>query len=808
MDDIATIGVRADTSDLARGGVALDTFAARGEQTERRIHRSAAIMSGGMRNVATAAIGMASAIVSFQTANVAIAAARGFNAALAETSTLIAGNVAEMQQIEEGARAMSRQFGGSATAQVQAYYQAISAGAGNAAQATALLDQANRLAIGGVTDVTTAVDVLTSATNAYRASGLTAAEASDALFVGMRAGKTTITELSASVGQVLPVATALGVSFDETVAAMSALTKSGMATAQAATGVRAALTSMIAPTDQARKLAAELGIEFSAAGVEAHGFGGIMDQVMAATGGNAEMVRELFGSIEATTAALSFAGGAGVFFNEIMDEMADKAGSTTEAFDLVAESLDQRLNRVLSQGGDLLLGVGNAMLTGLVPAAESAIQFVNFISDNLDTLGVIAVGLASTQIPALVIALASKGAALIATASAAGILSGAMGVLGSAVAIAGGPLGLFLGIAGGLTAAMILFRDTTDTVPPIMDSATDAVNRINEVLATSSESALPAAARETLNLTNRNIQLAQSAYAAAEAEAAKARAFADIAMTDLMLQQAFSPTGEHTQAIADHQLAINRLTLAEGDLAAAQATLTDRINEGQLALTNATGEMAENQRRAIDLTVTMDDLGGAIAGVGSSGDGGAAEAARKLAEEARKAAEELKKMQNEMQQGAGQAADFFMSLVGGANSAGRAFEQLGMRLIRSGITNFITGQATANPGGFFGTIAGLFGGFRAEGGPVSSGRSYVVGERGPELFTPGASGMITPNHAMRGGMGGGGTVTVFVQAEEGAMFRPTVRAEAQGVAVQVVQQYDRTMPDRVQSIQSDPRARA
>lgn len=37
---------------------------------------------------------------------------------------------------------------------------------------------------------------------------------------------------------------------------------------------------------------------------------------------------------------------------------------------------------------------------------------------------------------------------------------------------------------------------------------------------------------------------------------------------------------------------------------------------------------------------------------------------------------------------------------------------------------------------------------RAAGGPVSGGRNYLVGEKGPELFTPGSSGMITPNHAL------------------------------------------------------------
>lgn len=44
-----------------------------------------------------------------------------------------------------------------------------------------------------------------------------------------------------------------------------------------------------------------------------------------------------------------------------------------------------------------------------------------------------------------------------------------------------------------------------------------------------------------------------------------------------------------------------------------------------------------------------------------------------------------------------------------------------------------------------------FGGPRAEGGPVARGMRYLVGEEGPELFTPGSSGTITPNHALGGG---------------------------------------------------------
>jgi len=53
---------------------------------------------------------------------------------------------------------------------------------------------------------------------------------------------------------------------------------------------------------------------------------------------------------------------------------------------------------------------------------------------------------------------------------------------------------------------------------------------------------------------------------------------------------------------------------------------------------------------------------------------------------------------------------------------------------------------------------GIVAGRRANGGPVANGSTYLVGERGPELFTPSSSGNITPNNAM----GGGNTVTINV----------------------------------------------
>jgi len=76
------------------------------------------------------------------------------------------------------------------------------------------------------------------------------------------------------------------------------------------------------------------------------------------------------------------------------------------------------------------------------------------------------------------------------------------------------------------------------------------------------------------------------------------------------------------------------------------------------------------------------------------------------------------------------------------------FTEIQRSLIRFGVNAFLGG------------LPGIGGFFRAEGGPVSRGRSYIVGERGPELFTPGSSGMITPNHQL-----GGGSTSVVVNVD-------------------------------------------
>lgn len=75
-------------------------------------------------------------------------------------------------------------------------------------------------------------------------------------------------------------------------------------------------------------------------------------------------------------------------------------------------------------------------------------------------------------------------------------------------------------------------------------------------------------------------------------------------------------------------------------------------------------------------------------------------------------------------------------------------------------------------GGFLETVIG---GNKAAGGPVSGGTPYVVGEKGPELFVPGSSGNIVPNHAI-----GGANIVVNVDASGSAVQGDGGQAEELG----------------------------
>jgi uncharacterized small protein (DUF1192 family) len=124
--------------------------------------------------------------------------------------------------------------------------------------------------------------------------------------------------------------------------------------------------------------------------------------------------------------------------------------------------------------------------------------------------------------------------------------------------------------------------------------------------------------------------------------------------------------------------------------------------------------------------------------------------------------------------------DGLMGAIEGTKTLGEVassvFRSIARALLNYGVSSFLGSL----PGG----IGKFFSGKKASGGPVGKDKSYLVGERGPEIFTPNSSGNITPNHEI----GGGSNMVVNVDASgtsaEGDSDRSRQLGELIGAAVQ------------------------
>lgn len=793
--DLATLGLAVDSKDVVRANDNLDDLAKTAGRTERATKgfegeaKKATKATDGMgkaagrtngilarlginaRGVATAFTGILGAMGVSAGFAQATRSALDFDSALREVSTLFPVLAGQTDEVESAARRLGLAYGTSATQQVQAFYQAISAGASSVSQATEILDTANRVAIGGVTDVTTAVDVLTTATNAYAATGLTAAEAGDALFVGMRAGKTTIEELASSLGNVIPIAASLGVSFDEVVAATAALTTQGQSTAQAVTGVRAILAAVARPTDRAANAAKDLGIEFNTTALRAKGLEGFLADIIEKTGGSADKMAQLFGSVEALNAALSMAGGGGAAFSGILADMEDKAGSVDEAFNRVAQGLQQRLNVVLAAIGDRLMRVGTVILGALIPAFELLINHGTTIERVLITIGAGMAVAFGPQIVAMVTTLAiAIGTRLLGAVNAvtAALLRNPFGALAVAITmlivaayqyrdeigrIFGVELPEMARVAGNKIIG--LFRGTFNVMveifkglPEVVGSAAiQAMNRVIEAI-----ERMIAKAVEQINtlIAPLNWLLGQAGMEGFGSlttpslgqitdpfEGALARTFANA-------------SGRFSEAMSTEYIA--PFQRAEE----ATRTATDALEEFNTATQSANDNLP--------------GLGMSLADVDAGGRG-AAGSLREMADASDEAASRGGELAQTL---AGQFSNMFTGLINGTMDARQAITQLLQSLSRLLINRAF--QAL-----FGGTGGGLFGGGFADGAAFSGGnvipfarggvvngptmfpmagrRTGLMGEAGPEAIMPlsrGSDGKL----GVRAQGGGGNTVSV------------------------------------------------
>ena len=139
----------------------------------------------------------------------AFASGSQFETAVAKVATIADTGSVSIETLRGQITAMSGETGVAAGDIAEAAYQAISAGQ-KTENAVAFAGQATKLAAAGFTSSASAVDILTTALNAYGMSADAASHVSDVLLTAQNLGKTSVDELASSMGRVIPLASAYG----------------------------------------------------------------------------------------------------------------------------------------------------------------------------------------------------------------------------------------------------------------------------------------------------------------------------------------------------------------------------------------------------------------------------------------------------------------------------------------------------------------------------------------------------------------------------------------------------------------------
>jgi len=209
----------------------------------------------------------------------------------------------------------------------KAFYQIASAGY-DGEEGLTLLDISARAAVGGITDVETAADGVTTAMNAWRISTEGAEGITDKLFQTVKLGKTTFPELSTNLSQVASIAASAGISLDEVLAAVATLTKQGVPTAQAFTQIKSAIIS----TNEV------LGDGWTKTMSFQEGMVAVAD----AAGGSQTVLKDMVGRVEAMNAVLALTGENAQMAADDLDAIKDSAGAAGQAFDTMVQSADNQ----------------------------------------------------------------------------------------------------------------------------------------------------------------------------------------------------------------------------------------------------------------------------------------------------------------------------------------------------------------------------------------------------------------------------------------------------------------------------------
>ena len=289
----------------------------------------------------------------------------------AKVSTLLS-NGTDTTSYFDSIRNASRETGVSLSDFSEAVYQALSASV-DQASAVQFTTNAIKLSKGGYTSAATAVDVLTTAINAYGLKASDATAISDKLITTQNLGKTTVDELAQAMGKVIPTARSFNVNLDTLCGTYAVMTKNGIATAESTTYLNGMLNELGKSGTIAYKVLKEkTGKSFSelmASGSSLSDVLTILQEEAARTGVS---LGDMFGSQEAGKAANTLAANLDDLTSSIR-AMGNSTGAADSAYSTMMGTFNEQLN-IFKNNWDLVMeNIGSKLL----PIATSFLSWSN-----------------------------------------------------------------------------------------------------------------------------------------------------------------------------------------------------------------------------------------------------------------------------------------------------------------------------------------------------------------------------------------------------------------------------------------------
>ena len=358
----------------------------------------------------------------------------------------------------------------------EALYQALSASV-DAGHAVDFTTKAVELSKAGFTSAATAVDVMTTAINAYGLSADDADHISDNLITTQNLGKTTVDELAASMGKVIPTASAYGVNIDNLCSSYAIMTKSGIATAESTTYLKGMLNELgDSGSDVSAVLKDKTGKSFAECMNSGMSLGDVLQVLSDSVDGNTTEFANLWHSQEAGTGALALVNAGSKEFNSTLNQMQNNAGATASAYEKIegtmeakTEALKAKFSNLKSELGEKLIPVVDKVVDALsnkvIPAIEKAGQWIEKHKDQVKALALAITGAVATFAAfkaalAIVSAIKTFVTALSMASSATAFLQGAMTALSASFSIT--PIGLVITAISALVAAFIYLWNTNE----------------------------------------------------------------------------------------------------------------------------------------------------------------------------------------------------------------------------------------------------------------------------------------------------------------------------------------------------------